>query len=371
MRVPMRGPAVRPRPVSLLICWAAVLAPRLARAELSTDEQNFSAAIDYVAPSSCPDAAAFEAVVIRRLGFDPFRPDAPDHVLVLILARGRTLEGRLEWRDAAGQWAGDQAFPTHDDDCGSLARTIGLALAVQIHLLGTARSSRPPSQPSSSEPTGPVPPSSTSDSSRQPGSGAPRDRSAVERREAERREAERRASADGEAPLGEPGQGASAAFMLGIGTSVGFGLASAPLPLGRLFAGVTWPSVSLELGGEASSRVIAVRQDGAGLAESIVLASAAACGIHEPLHLCVVTKGGVVHVEGRNTDVRASANGAAVELGLRLGGRERLGHGIFIAERAEGLLNLTRWSGTLDHIPVWTAPGVAWTLGIDAGMLLQ
>ena len=348
-----------------------MLAPRLAGAELSTDEQNFSAAIDYVAPSGCPDAAALEAVVIRRLGYDPFRADAPNHVLVLILARGRTLEGRLEWRDAAGQWAGDQAFPTHDDDCASLARNIGLALAVQIHLLGTTQSSRPPSQPPSNAPTAPAPNSSTGDSSRQPGPGAPRNRSAGERREAERREADNGASAEGGAPLGEPGGSASAAFVVGLGASVGFGLAPDPLPLGRLFAGVAWPSVSLELAGEASSRVNAVREDGAGFAESLVLASAAACALHEPLHLCAVTKGGVVHVEGRNIDVRGSTSGAVFELGLRLGGRERLGHGIFIAERAEGLLNLTRWSGTLDRIPVWTAPRVALTLGIDAGMWLQ
>ncbi len=54
-------------------------------------------------------------------------------------------------------------------------------------------------------------------------------------------------------------------------------------------------------------------------------------------------------------------------MGLRLGLRQRFGDHLFIAERLEVLVNLTRWNVTLDQIPVWTAPTFASTLGVDVG----
>src|SRR4051812_11079394 len=92
---------------------------------------------DYTAAPGCPDTEAFEAVVRGRLGYNPFRANANERVIVRIDAAGRALEGRIEWRDAAGGWIGEQIFPSRTGDCGELARAMGFALALQIQLMAT------------------------------------------------------------------------------------------------------------------------------------------------------------------------------------------------------------------------------------------
>jgi hypothetical protein len=34
---------------------------------------------------------------------------------------------------------------------------------------------------------------------------------------------------------------------------------------------------------------------------------------------------------------------------------------------ADGLANVIRWTGSLDQVPVWTAPRIAAVVGIDLG----
>ncbi len=59
-----------------------------------------------------------------------------------------------------------------------------------------------------------------------------------------------------------------------------------------------------------------------------------------------------------------------VEAGARVGIVELLGRGFFVDAHADGLANVIRWTGTLDQIPVWTAPRFAAVLGIDLGIEL-
>ena len=103
----MRVAAVR-----LFVCLAAMTAgviggPRKAQARTVV----VATQLDYVATPGCPSAAIFEAIVAARIGYEPFRADAPDRVIVRIESAGRALEGRIEWRDAADESIGDQAFP--------------------------------------------------------------------------------------------------------------------------------------------------------------------------------------------------------------------------------------------------------------------
>ena len=49
--------------------------------------------------------------------------------------------------------------------------------------------------------------------------------------------------------------------------------------------------------------------------------------------------------------------------------RQGLGRRAFVSAHADGLVNLTRWTATLDQVPVWTAPRFAATLGVEAGVL--
>lgn len=128
--------AHRARP---LVCVGAICVSLLVAAEPQARAAMFSVSLEYGGGTGCPEAAEFKAVVVGRLGYDPFIETAPDHVLVHIARRGSAMDGRIEWRDSGGRWAGDQTFSAVTTDCVRLARSMGFALAVQIQLLAKTR----------------------------------------------------------------------------------------------------------------------------------------------------------------------------------------------------------------------------------------
>jgi hypothetical protein len=342
-----------------LTAAAALTATALTRAESSAPARHLSAALEYVAPPKCPSSDDFRGAVIGRLGFDPFSQEAALHVLATISTSERPLEGRLEWRDAEGNWAGDQTFRAHNDDCAELARTMGLALAVQIHLLEAGEplegsnprtadgkvSASATGASATDAPAAAVPPAATSNAK----------------------------VSDEPAPSGSDASASSTpwSFAIGGGGALGLGMSPGPTMLGRVFGTLAYGFLSFELGGELSTETSEERPDGAGFTQRAVLASAAVCGSQGPVSLCAVGKGGVLKVAGQQIDVPASSDSAAFQAGLRLAVRERIGRSAFLGQRLEGLANLTRWTVTLDQIPVWTAPPVAGTLGIDVGVIFE
>jgi hypothetical protein len=339
-------------------CWSVWLAcavlglARVAGAEAKQGDITFAAALEYVAPASCPSVDDFKLLVVGRIGFDPFNEHAPQHVLVVISADAPRLEGRIEWRDAKGKWAGDQTFPARNDDCSELARAMGFALAVQIHLLAAER---PLAEPLPA-PAGPKHEAATSAPPSAPpaapsGSSEARDVSAVE--------------------LDERRRSVPLAFTAGAGGSLAFGMAPGVMPVGRLFGSIAYGAAWFELGGEISTRVSEFRADGAGFSQRALLVSAAGCASYGMFSACALGKGGVIQVEGEQIDVPASPTGSAFQLGLRFGAREKLGDGAFVAQRLEGLVNVNRWTVRLDALPVWTAPPVAGVLGLDFGLTFR
>ena len=68
--------------------WArAVLLSLLALSGREARAAPLTVRLEYAAGPGCPDAADFKAVVIARLGYDPFIESAPEHVLVRIEPR--------------------------------------------------------------------------------------------------------------------------------------------------------------------------------------------------------------------------------------------------------------------------------------------
>lgn len=333
---------------SIWLALAVLGAPLVARSAPSTAEPVFSATIAYTAPRGCPSAEEFKTLVVGRLGFDPFAADAGDHVLVSVQDGERGLEGRLEWRDQEGHWAGDRTFTARTTDCSELARAMGFALAVQINLLATERA--PATSRDGDAQTDPPGQGLAASAAPPPAAAAPR------------------APADASPPATHDAQRASGpVFEFGAGGALAVGLAPGAAGLARLFAGAAWGPWILELGGEVSTKTLEHRADGAGYAQQLVLGSVAGCWNPEVFGACLLTKAGVFNVEGRDIDVPASPSGAAVQLGARVRLQQRLGRSLFVTERVEGLFNLTRWRVTLDQIPVWTAPLMAGTLGVDVG----
>ena len=67
-------------------------------------------------------------------------------------------------------------------------------------------------------------------------------------------------------------------------------------------------------------------------------------------------------------DRPSSASVPIIEAGTRVRFMQRLGAHGFVSGSADGLVNVTRWTGTLDNVPVWTAPRFAGAIGVDAGV---
>jgi hypothetical protein len=316
--------------------------------------------LDYTAGPGCPDGSDFKAVVIARLGYDPFLESAPEHVLVRIAPRDHAIDGSIEWRDASGQWAGEQTFPSVSTDCPHLARAMGFALAVQIQLLAKANAAAPNANGGAPAETAAAPApdaSKPAPDSKRPVAVEPPLKEAIV------------ASAGnlGPAPAGAPGP----VFAMGAGASVGLGMSSSPLPLARLFGALEWQHVSVELAAIVSLPATTRRPDGAGVSQQLLLGGAAACATAMQGSACLVANAGEVRMAGENIDRPTTASVPLVQIGARLAIRQALGRRVFVTPRADGLVNLIRWTGSLDRVPVWTAPRYSAAIGLDAGIRFQ
>jgi hypothetical protein len=310
-------------------------------------------ALDYTATPECPEAGEFKSIVVGRLGYDAFREGVPDRVIAHITLRGQTLEGRIEWRDAAGKWQGDRTFPSRSTDCRELARAMAFALALQIQLLASAGAATDavaaptPENAGAAEAPGlpPAAPESRPPAREEPPAPNPTMTTV-------------RPSVPSHPPE----------LALGIGGSVGLGISSNVVELVRVFGGLTWPFFSLELAAELGLPATIRRPDGAGFSHQELLAGIAGCGLVGRGSGCLVVKGGQIRIAGKDIELPASSAGPFLQTGLRLGVMQPLWRRVFVAARAEGLVTLTRWRVTLDQALVWTAPRFAGTLGLDVGV---
>jgi hypothetical protein len=334
-----------------LACAALLCVPLLGQTEARADTVPLAVAFSYAAVPDCPEASEFKAIVIGRLGYDPFREDAPPHVTVHIASRAPAFEGRIEWRDAEGNWAGDRTFPSRSNDCRELARAMAFALALQIQLSASTRAppgsiTTPPAETGrtvEAQAPPPAPPATPEAPSKQPDVPAPHQAAAA------------------------PDRGPRSVLAVGAGVSLGFGVSSSALPLGRVFGRIAWPHASLELAAEAGLPTNERRADGAGFSQQELLLDVAGCGTLARWSACLLAKGGVIRIVG-DIDEPASPWGPLLQAGLRLAVMQPLGRRVYVAARAEGLVIVTRWRVSLDRDPVWTSSRFAETLGIDVGV---
>jgi len=356
-----------------LVCACAVYVATLALGAGRAQAALFTVSLDYDGGPGCPDVQDFEAAVRARLGYDPFAPAAPDHVLVRITPGIGVMDGRLEWRDSTGKWVGDQTLPVATKDCRHLVRALAAALAVQIQLLAAARepddgpaaakNAGPPPEPPTPQPaTRPVPRSVPQSEPPSPPQSRPQSTIApITPTTTPAATVETTPSAP------SPPSGPGPVWALGAGTSVGFGMSSSPVLLGRVLGSLGWEHVSVELAAEASLPTTSRRSDGAGVAQQHLLASAAACGKLTRWKVCLLANAGEVRMRGEDIDRPTSAVMSLVQAGARLGIVQPLTGRFFLDAHADGLVNVIRGTGELDYIAVWTAPPLAAVLGVDVG----
>jgi hypothetical protein len=329
---------------------------------------GFFVTLQYEAAPSCPGTEALKAVVAARLGYDPFADDAPNRVLFRIAPKASSLNGRIEWRDAEGRWAGDQTFSMASGDCLRLTRTMGLALAVQIQLLREASTApavdperlletepaaKAPAEAPNAKPAGPNA-KPAGPNAKPAGEGVP---STLEDE-----------PQGGSSIVGAPGPNSHRVFEIGAGSAVGFGMAPHPILLGRIFGRIAWQHSSIQLSAQVSLPATARRADGAGVSEQLLLLGAAGCESLERWSACLLVNAGRVSMAGQDIDHPTSTRLPYVDVGLRAGFSQPLGARVVMNVHADGLVVLTRWTASLDEIPVWTMPRFAAAVGIDIGV---
>jgi hypothetical protein len=314
---------------------------------------QLAVALDYSAESNCPDAGYFKAVVVERLGFDAFVQSAPKRVIVDVSSHDQTFEGRMEWRDDNGNWAGERTFPSRSSDCEDLVRAMAFTLALQLQLSMV---------PTETENTNPVakraerPAAAPMATTPPPAVSTP----TVVRHE----------------PPTQPVKPTPAApvrpiLSIGAGALLGLGISRSAVPLGRVFGNVAWPNWSLELATEASLPTTIRRADGVGFTQQQVMASVAGCGISNWFSACLVAKAGEVRVAGKDIDDPTSAMGPVFETGLRARATQQIYKRAYMAAYAEALLRPVLWAVTLDRSVVWTSPRLTQTMGFDVAFRFE
>ncbi|MEO8900401.1 MAG: hypothetical protein ABI488_02210 [Polyangiaceae bacterium] len=330
----------------LLAVFLAVAGPRPAAARSGAPAKPLVVTLEYDAPETCPQVGEFKAIVVKRLGRDPFVEEAPDRVSVVVWPTDDALTAKLIWRESALNRAGEHTFPSRTNHCAEVIGAIGFALALQIQLLEMdgAAAQAPDGRTSELGST----PSAATAPRRMPRSPEP----PVQHALPEQRRLPPRVS-------------------VGVGAAIVSGISSRLVPTARLFTDLRWTFAAVELGAEASAPVTTRREDGGGVSQWNLLSTAAGCGLIDRWRGCMVVKAGMVHVAGRDVDLARSANAALVQGGLRLAWSQKLSARAYLSLRGEGLVNLTRWSVTLDHVPVWSAPRLALASGLDFVVLFR
>jgi len=340
------------RALCCLACAAAGMSmPPIARGEGQPDGGMAVVALEYSAAPGCADVNAFKTIVVGRLGYDAFHADAKDRVLVQIASRGNSYEGHIERRNAEGRWAGDRTFPSRSDDCSELGRAMAFALALQLQLSARAVTLAPSKPAVATESTTTTEPPTPTIPAALPSPPVTKVQ---------------------EVPPA-PAKGPTSPHLapelaIGAGGLLGMGLSSKAVPVGRAFGSAAWQHSSLELAAEVAWPTTTRREDGAGFSQQLLLVGMAGCGDVYPWNACLIAKAGTVRILGKDVDKSESLWGPILESGLRLGVRQPLGRHFYLAAKAEGLVNLTRWRVTLDQNLVWTAPRFAATLGLDIGV---
>jgi hypothetical protein len=323
----------------------------------------------------CPDEAALRGAVAARLGYDPFRADAPRTITAAIARAGRALRADVKLSDASGKVTGTRQLSSKQNDCSELLGAVTLAISLTIdpqsQLRIPAIEPQPPVSPPSTEPS-PAPstapktaPAPESSSASLP-VGPPATSSVNERRETTRPppgpppdvSAATRADAQRAAPPrpfqtyvglgGVAAAGTSPGVTLGLSTQLG----------------LRRGAISAAIEGRADLQTSEEAPGGGVVRASLLLATIAPCYHADPILACAllslgVLRGSGAEVEGPREDATLfSAAGArlAVEI-LKLGPFSARVHG-------DLAFTLTPTRLRLGDQDVWSTPPVGGALGI-------
>jgi len=318
----------------------------------------------------CWDKSEFRKNVSHRLGWDPFREDAPIDVLVRISGTPRGPEGEVDWRNASGAAMGERHFVAKDSNCSPLLNEMAFAVSLQIQLLRTmeATGTGAPSSSVSGSGVSPAPdaaavaapPTSTTSPTAPPPSKPEPD--LVNKKEPERPETA--------PPLDSTGLESPQHWSMwaGLGPAAVWRLLPSLTADARLFFGTRWDAYSIEIALDGSLPATERESDGGGFRASVYGGDVALCGHHGLLLACALVRGGALRVSGVGVDHPSSPTGFVAQAGARAGASVNLVGPWFIAGHVDGLWLLTGWTVNLNKVGFWEMPRLGAMAGIDLGV---
>ena len=331
------GTEVRRRSALGLVALAASLGGA-ARARAQTARVDLTYARGEGA-GGCPDARAFAEAVAGRLGYEPFQVGATRRVNVAMDRRERRFEARIELVEAGHGPSAERRFTSRATDCGELAATTELALAIAIDPF---RATTPPERPAEVAPSLQPPPGSVAQSAT-PAVLAPMPAPVTVGRES----------------LPPPRR------VVQVAASVVGGFGSAPAPaLGfELRIDVRRGDVSLGLEGRADLPATTSLSSGE-VNASLLTASLVPCAHWRSFAACALVTVGVLRAVGNGLLDARQATDPWVALGARLAANQPLYRAVSLTAHADAVAPLVQTELKVSGAPVWTTPAIVFSAGI-------
>jgi len=296
----------------------------------------------------CPDESELRRAIAQRVGYDPIFLMAPNSVTVSIVRDGGRLLADIKLANREGVLVGSRKLQAPALECGELAATIALTIAIALDTIDTLTPWEPPKAEAApaeatdpSNPMGPAPglppPSATEEISLHSEQGPP-DASPAQR------------------------ERSLLHLELGLGMSgAPYGVAPTSAVAGIGFASLRWSRFEIGIEGWAglpASASVGVLPD-ASVRTSLSGGGSTACLHFGPYFGCAVAFVGSLRAEAPG--VPGASSGRALELlgGPRAGIVVPLGSGASLRFSGDVLADATRPSVRASGETLWQAPAIA------------
>jgi hypothetical protein len=353
-------------------------------AKTQAGENDLYATLRYeieAAPRGCWDETKFRRGVAHRIGYDPFREDAPLTVQIHVGGNALSVDGRVEWRTASGEGMGERKFVAKDGNCSRLMTEMSFAVGLQIEFL-RLKPPKPPASPAgattkSDAPSIPVPSRDEAAPATPIVSEAPQPAVVAEEAPPSTTKANEAQpepeKIDRAAPPAPPQEDESSpaqpsppwTMWAGAGGALAWRLAPGTTADGRLFLGLRRLNLSFEFAAEATYPSTFRRWDGSGFRHTLVGGTLAICGHMGWFSACALGRASQVRIEGLGVDQPRTPNGFVGQAGGRMAATFLLAGAWSVAAHVDGLALFTHSTVRLNQAAVWDMPRLGAVVGAD------
>ncbi|MFT3707158.1 MAG: hypothetical protein QM817_05760 [Archangium sp.] len=279
--------------------------------------------------ATCPPEDVLRGLVAAKLGYDPFRPEAPMRIAVSFAESSDSLSSSVRITSAEGQTA-ERTLKSAPGDCAELSASTALTIAIAIDPLLPTRVERRPmiGEPQPERIPEPVP------------GPTPETRPALN------------VAIDAEALLG-----------IGQAPEVGIGGALRVWLLGQSLAG------AIEVRGDAPS---SIPISGGRVGSSLFAAEASGCYRWKSLAACVLLGGGAVRAFGDGFAGNNVKWVPWVAAGARVGVQVPLGKTpLYFEAHADAVFQFVRSALLVGDEEAWRMPLIGGTAGVGLGYRIE